>query len=91
MNWEKFGWKEDPEPYWDEVVTSERVLRHEGNLRIIRRGQKRVGQGDGKPYGHVLVSYDIEYMDNDGMWAGVWQLESSHSSYAAAKQYLGWK
>lgn len=91
MNWQRSGWREDPEPYWDGIITSEKVLRREGDRQIVRRGQKRVSQRTGKPYGRVLMCYEIEYMDNDGMWAGVWQLESSHPTYDAAKEYLGWK
>ena len=44
-----------------------------------------------KPYGRVLMCYEIEYMDQTGTYAGEWQLESSHPSYQAAKEYLGWK
>ena len=91
LNWKKSGWREDPEPYWDGIITSEKVLRREGDRQIVRRGQKKVSQRTGKPYGNVLNCYEVEYMDNDGMWAGVWQLESSHPTYEAAKEYLGWK
>ena len=90
-NWEKLGWKEDPEPYWDGIITSEKILCCKNNHRIVRRGQKKVNQRTGKPNGHVLMCYEIEYMDQTGTYAGEWQLESSHPSYQAAKTYLGWE
>ena len=90
-NWKKSGWREDPEPYWDGIITSEKVLHREGMFRIVRRGQKRVSERTGKPYGNVLMCYDVEYMADEGLYAGEWQLESSHPSYKSAKEYMGWK
>jgi hypothetical protein len=90
-NWKERGWREDPEPYWDGIVTSEKVLRQEGMFRIVRRGQKRVSERTGKPYGKVLMCYDVDYMSEGGLYAGEWQLESSHPSYESAKEYMCWK
>ena len=89
--WEKCGWREDPDPYWDGVTTSEKVLRQIGMYRSVRRGMKKISNRTGKPYGSVMMCYEVEFIDEEGMWADVWQLESSHPTYESAKKYMGWK
>lgn len=91
LNWKKLGWKEDPEPYWDGCITSRKILQQIGDHRIVRVGMKRQSNWTGMPYGNVMFGYDVEYLNDSGTYTGEWELDSSHPTYKAAKEYLRWK
>lgn len=78
-------WFEDMKPYFNGKNTSERVLSKTGDYRIVKRGYKVVDE-NGKPYGKVKYSYDVDQlgMEIDGEYG----LESSFPTNDEAKKYL---